>query len=411
MASSQRSAKQTGQQHVDVVTLTMNGCSIGALAAVLGVAMTLIVALSTWALAPHGADSSPEAAVRLAAGLWLLAHHVPIDLPTGSLGLTPLGLMLLPGLVLYAGGRQLARAVRPSTVGAVARTVVPFSLTYGVCAAIVAGVSGSESVRPHPWAAFISAAIFAVLAGGWGLVRGAGIGQQVKQALPATVGQACVGAAAGLATLVAFAATVTALCLAIGFPEAVDMFRALNPDVLGGGVLALLGVAFVPNLVVWALSFSTGVGFTLGVGGTVSPRGVEYGAMPVFPPLTAIPPEGTPGAIALIVLLAPLCAGAVAGWVVHRQLPTGTSEQVVARAGLAGVLCGLAVAALCWLAAGPVASGQLSQMGPVAWQVGLVTALEVGLVAAATAWEAQRRSWHGGGLLYVRDRARALRSR
>ncbi len=411
MVTSQRPRTPSRKPHTDVVTLTVNACATGALAALLGVAIALIVAVGAWALAPHGADSSPEGALRLAAGMWLLAHHVPLDLPTGSLGLTPLGLMVVPGALLFAGGRQMARTLRLANLADVVRAVIPYALTYGLTAAIVAGVAGSTSVRPHAWAAFVAGALLACAMGSLGMLRGADLTTGLWTLLPSILRHALAGAAAGLATLVAVGAAVASLALAIGFPEAVEMFRALNPDIVGGVVLALLGVAFVPNLVVWAVSFSTGVGFSLGVTGSVSPRGIEYGPLPVFPPLTAIPPEGTPGALALSALLAPLLAGVVTGWVVHRRLPRGTSEQVVARAGLAGIFCGVAVAGLCWLSAGPVASGQLSRVGPVPWQVGAVTALEVGLVAAATAWEARRRSWSGRGVINLRNRVASRGSR
>ncbi|HVQ87825.1 MAG TPA: DUF6350 family protein [Actinomycetes bacterium] len=411
MATSQRPRSSSRRQHTDVVTLTANACGLGALAAVVGLSIVLIVTIGTWALAPHGPDASPQAAVRLAAGLWLLAHHVPLDLPTGPLKLMPLGLMLLPVAMMYAAGRQLARVLLPKTLADVVRAVIPFALTYGVIAAIVAGLSGSDTVRPHAWAAFVATAFLALLAGGAGLVRRAGLGSQVRSLVPPILSEALTGAAAGLATLLAFGAAVTALCLAIGFPDSVEMFGALDPDITGGAVLALLSVAFVPNLVVWATAFSTGVGFTLGTGGSVSPRGVEYGPLPVFPPLSALPPEGTPGVLAVVALVAPLCAGVATGWIVRRRLPTATSEQVVGRAALGGVLCGAGLAALCWFTSGSVASGQLSEVGPVAWKVGLVTALEVGLVAAATAWEAHRRSWSGGSITVLRDRVMALRSR
>jgi len=411
MVNSQRPRAPSRRPRTDVVTLTANACGTGALAALLGVAIALIVAVSAWALAPHGSDSSPEGALRLAAGMWLLAHHVPLDLPTGSLGLAPMGLMLVPGAILFAGGRQMARTLRLSNLADVARAVIPYALTYGVTAAIVAGVAGSSSVRPHAWAAFVAGALLAAFAGCLGLLRGSHLSSQAWSLLPSVVRHALAGAAAGLATLLAVGAVVTSLALAIGFPEAVEMFRALNPDVMGGVVLALLGVAFVPNLVVWAASFSTGVGFSLGAHGSVSPRGIEYGPLPVFPPLTAIPPEGTPGALALSALLAPLLAGVVTGWVVHRRLSRGTSEQVVVRAGLAGLFCGVAVAGLCWLSAGPIASGQLNSVGPVPWQVGAITALEVGLVAAATAWEARRRSWSGRGVINLRERVASRGSR
>ena len=40
-----------------------------------------------------------------------------------------------------------------------------------------------------------------------------------------------------------------------------------------------------------------------------------------------------------------------------------------------------------------MASGEFAAVGPVWWSVGIVAALEVGLVAAVVAWESRRRRW------------------
>ena len=57
-------------------------------------------------------------------------------------------------------------------------------------------------------------------------------------------------------------------------------------------VLVLLTMAFVPNLVLWTASFTTGVGLPpRSRTAVVSPQSVDYGALPVFPPLAALPPR------------------------------------------------------------------------------------------------------------------------
>src|SRR4029079_13914769 len=122
-----------------------------------------------------------------------------------------------------------------------------------------------------------------------------------------------------LATVVLVSAVLTAMALAIGFPDAVEMYRALDAGWAGGITLLVLTVAFVPNLVLWTASFTTGVGFTVGAAGTVSPQGVEYGPLPVFPPLAALPPEGSAGGLAFVALIAPLLGGYAIGVVLHRR--------------------------------------------------------------------------------------------
>jgi hypothetical protein len=214
--------------------------------------------------------------------------------------------------------------------------------------------------------------------------------------VPLVVRDVTAAAAAALATLLVVSAVLTALLLAVGFPDAVEMYRALDAGWLGAPLLLLLTVAFVPNTVLWTAAFTTGVGFPLGASGAVSPQGVEYGALPVFPPLAALPPEGQPGWWGFIVLAAPLLAGYAAGVVVvrrgERQGELRPAEQLAARAAAGGVLAGVLLGAMAGLSTGSAGGSALAGLGPVGWLVGLVAALQVSLVAAVVAWELRRRA-------------------
>jgi hypothetical protein len=201
--------------------------------------------------------------------------------------------------------------------------------------------------------------------------------------------------------------------LAIGFPDAVEMYRALDAGWVGAPLLVLLTVAFVPNLVLWSAAFATGVGFPLGAAGAVTPQGVAYGPLPVFPPLAALPPEGNPGWWGFVVLIGPLLAGYAAGAVTMRRVrPSGAgsasvmpAEQLAVRAAAGGALAGLLLGALAGLSAGAAGDGALVTLGPVGWQVALVGALEMALVAAVAAWELRRRAGSGGHrLIDLRER-------
>ena len=379
----------------DTTTVVLHTLGTALLAAALGVAIALVLGVSSWALAPHSAETGPDTPARLSVMAWLAAHHTPIDLSAGTLGLTPLGLLLLPGVLCYAAGRQLTRALRPADLGAAGRIIGLFALTYGVVVAITAGVSAGPGLRPHPMAGWLAATVLAFLAGGWGLLRSSGLQGELADRLPFALRQTLTGALAGLLTLVAFGAVVLALLLALAFPEALDMTRALDADLLGSVLLAVLGLALLPNLVLWVLSFTTGVGFSLGVGSSVGPQGVEYGALPVLPPLAAVPPEGGLPGWAMLVLAVPMLAGVVAGLVVHRRLPGRPAEVVAGSAATSGVLAGLSLGLLAWLSSGPAGAERLSVVGPTGWQVGLAAAAEMGLVAAVVAWEAHRHAWDG----------------
>lgn len=381
----------TGHDSVNVV---MAATVSAVLVAVIGIAVSLILTLGSWALAPHSDTVGPDETARLAVGLWLYAQHVPLQLGAFQLGVVPLGLMLIPALLCYGGGRQVARVARVSTLADVTRAVVPYALVYGLVAAITAGLVASEIVQPAARTAFFAGTLLALAAGGLGLLRATDLMTEALERVPVAIRDVVASATAGLASVILVSAMLTAVALAVAFPDAVATYRALDAGWSGGLVLVLLTVAFVPNLVLWTASYTTGVGFTLGVEGTVSPQGVDYGALPVFPPLAALPPEGDGGGWAFIALLAPILGGYVIATVMHRRQHGLSVEQLAGRAAVAGALAGLAVGVLAWLSAGSAGEQSLASLGPVGWKVGLVAALEMSLIAAVVAWERHRR----GGL-------------
>lgn len=400
-----RPAPKPGSGAGDALSTSIAAATAAATVALLGIAISLIVTVGSWSLAPHTADTGPETASRLAVALWLYAHHVPLEIGDVSLGLVPLGLMLLPAVLAYAGGRQVARVTRPRRLPDLTGAVIPYALVYGVAAAIAAGLIRSEDVQPAPLGAFVAATLLAAVAGTFGLVRAAGLGPQVVALLPRPVRDVLAAGTVALATVVTLSAVTTALALAVGFPDAVEMFRALDAGWVGGPVLLLMTVAFVPNLVLWTASFAIGVGFPLGVDGSVGPQGVDYGALPVFPPLAAIPPEGEPGVLAYVMLLAPLLGGYAAGALSVRRAEGVQVEHLAVRSALGGAVGGVALGVLAALSAGSAGRGSLAEVGPVGWQVGLVAALEMSLVAAVVAWEMHRRAGQGRPrLIDLRDR-------
>lgn len=384
-----RPTRRDGQP--DTVSVVLAGAVSAALVALIGIALGLIVTMGSWAMAAHPSDVGPDDAARVSVAMWLYAQHVPVTLGGLHLSVVPLGLMLIPGVLCYAGGRQVARVISPHTLGDVTRAVIPYALVYAVLAAIAAGLVRSDEVQPAPRTAFFAGLLIAVVAGGLGLLRASGrLGDAVAQ-VPGGVREIVAAATSGLATVVLVSAVLTALALAVGFPDAVEAYRSLDAGWGGGLVLLLLTVAFVPNLVLWTASFTTGVGFVVGAGGTVSPQGVEYGPLPVFPPFAALPPEGDVGALAFVALVAPLLGGYAVGAVLQRRHVHSRPEQVAARAALAGGLAGLTLGALAWLSSGAAGNDAMSALGPVGWKVGLVAALEMSLVASVVAWELHRR--------------------
>jgi hypothetical protein len=169
---------------------------------------------------------------------------------------------------------------------------------------------------------------------------------------------------------------------------------------VGGAALLLLAqLAYIPNAIVWAISYTLGPGFAFGTGTFVAPTGSALGPVPLFPMLAAIPSDARPGGpawVPVLVLALPYLAGAVAGIVTVRIAPT----PVIEAAPLWGFAAGTATGALAGLGAafagGPLGDGRLASVGPSGFQVGLVAVLEIGitaaLAAAAANWLILRRA-------------------
>ena len=363
----------------------------GAFVALLGLAVWLVVTLGAWILSAHG-SSSPTDPLRLAVALWAWSNHAGMTVSDVPVRLTPLGLIALPIGLSWAGGRHLARLQPPGDLPAAARVVSLFALGYTLVATVVVVPAAGQIARVAPASALVWAAVLSFLGGAIGVVRGARLTDQAVELIPATARPVLVAGTGAALVVVAAAAVLAAVCLAAALPETAAISQRLHGGVVGGGLVALLGMAFVPNLVAWVAAVLVGPGFAVGAATEVSPRLVEYGPLPAFPPVAALPPEGVVPPVGWLVLLLPLAAGVLAGLLVARRVSAGT-HQVAALAAASGLVTGGWLGGLAWLSAGGLGVQRLTVIGPAAGRVGLTAALEVGLVAAVTAWEAHRRGW------------------
>jgi Family of unknown function (DUF6350) len=194
------------------------------------------------------------------------------------------------------------------------------------------------------------------------------------------------GVLGSLAVLTAAGAVLVGGSLAYHHEEAADVYRMLDPDRVGGVLLMFVEIAYLPNAVIWGTSFAVGPGFSVGAGTSVSPTGVFLGALPSFPLLAALPEPGPAPLVSLLALTAPFLAGIVGGALTVRSFPSAVYEAAPLWGFLSGVLTGGVMTVLAALSGGPLGGHRMATMGPSAWQIGLLAALEVGLAAACSAW-------------------------
>jgi hypothetical protein len=329
--------------------------------------------------------SGATAAVRSIGQLWLLAHGASFAVPGGVVGLTPLGLVLLPLLLLHRAGRHGARSAGVSSLPDAARLVVAIALPYSVVAAVLAALSATEDVRPAPVQSLVGGLLVGTAGAALGVLREA----HVVPALPPRMARTLVGTAAATAAIVGAGALLAGLSLLMHAGRASSLAGATDPGVVGGLTLLLLGLACVPNGAVWGASWIAGPGFAVGVGTSAGPFGTTLGAVPALPLLAALPSGEAPG-LAALALLVPVAGGVAAGVLVGRRLSCAPG-RAAAEAAVVGPAAGLVMAALAYLSGGPLGGGRLADVGPSPWQLGLAVLLEVGIPAAATAAYLRRR--------------------
>lgn len=347
------------------------------------IAVTVVVLVAWTAERRSGADAG--AVLRIAADTWLLANGSQLRVGGSPFALVPLGLTALPAYLLVRAGTSMARTVGVASPRGVLGPTAALAGAYGVLAVVAAGAAATPQVQAPPLRAFLAAAGLAVVCGGVGVIRGAGLGQQVWTQLPAPVRAAVRGGALAAGVVLAAGAVLAGVALALSAEEAGWVLSGLGVGSVGALALALLSIAYLPNAVVFAAAFVAGPGFAVGAGTTVSPFGVRLGPVPALPLLAALP--GGPVSDRMVLLIAvPIIGGGLAGAAVGRQHRAQPLRWLLTTAAATGPAAGLLLGLLCVLSAGSAGSGRLAAVGPSAWRVAVVLTIEVAPAAAAAAW-------------------------
>ncbi|MEV2276460.1 DUF6350 family protein [Nocardiopsis sp. NPDC049922] len=357
-----------------------------------GLAVIVTLTIAGWVAAPHAPFG--EEIVELLQGAvlaWLVSHHVSFTIQDGQFGLLPIGLVLIPALLLYRSGRWLARSCEIGRLRHVHRAALAIAGPYAAIAGTLALLARTDTVEPSMPRALVMGFVIAFLSGGLGalrqMMRERGVAVRALLGLmPGRARSLLVGMGAATGSLLLGGLLLFLAALAVNLPEAVEATRALAPGVVGGALLLLVQLAYLPNAVVFAVCYALGPGFTMGAATVVAPTGVSVGPLPMFPMLAALPADGAAPVVSLAALAVPFAAGAVGGVLTQRSAPDVVSEAAPLWGFVCGVTTGMVCAALGELAGGSLGAERLTDIGPSSWQVGLVAALEVGAAAAIAAW-------------------------
>ncbi|MEV4069460.1 DUF6350 family protein [Nonomuraea fuscirosea] len=378
-------------------------CTLG-----VGLAALTTLTLVGWIAAPRGALGAGLPGVfRTAAQLWLAAHHAGFAIPGGRVGLLPLGLMILPAMLLYRAGRWMARdadlrlrlparlpknspkeqagARRRAQLVVVMQAGVSLAAPYALLAGLIALVASNEITQPFIGEALLSHFVLAFLCGALATARMIGPWRVMLRLLPERVRALTVGTAVATAVLLVAGLALVLVAVVLNFGQVKQLSDVLAPGFVGGVLLALVQLLYLLNAVIWAFSYIAGPGFAIGAETLVAPTGVQLGTVPSLPLLGALPESGPVPAWMMVVIALPFAAGAVAGVMVARIAPSPSYEAAPLWGFISGVSTGLVAGLLAALSGGPIGGGRLATVGPSPWEVALSVAIEVGVAAGISA--------------------------
>lgn len=365
--------------------------------AFLGLTACVAVAVGGWFAADSGTFG---AAVRIGALSWLVGNGGGLHLNGVTITLMPLGSVGLIAWTLYRGGRWVGDHASDRSWTDLAAGALAIGVGYCALAVVVLAVTQSSDVHADLLRTAGSTLALGLVFGGLGMLRGTARGAELLGLLPEETRAALRGGLGGTAVLMAASAGLATASIVAHFSAAVTLGESLQSGLVGGAVVALIGLALMPNAVLCAGAFLVGPGFAVGSGTVVAPGDVSTGTLPALPLLAGLPrTEGSPW-WQFAVLIVPLAAGGIAGSLAVRRYPVCGLGSTAVRGGLAGLVAGLGFGLLTGLSGGAVGPGRMQQVGPylLATVVGCAAACLLGgaVTVVANRWLATGRSLKSG---------------
>lgn len=363
------------------------------LCAFLGLALLALLVSSAAITAPEE-QSGVLAWVSLAGVLWAApAHGVMLTAQTLDYTLLPWGLTLVITALAYGMGSWWGRIARVRTAVQLLVGIALFTVAYAsIVATVLVYVRTPEWTASWPRVA-AHAGVIALLAGGWGARRSSGVCLHIRTHIPDWVMVTVRAAGAAVAALVGAGALLLCAWMIAKFPDVLQVQSALGAGVVGGLLVVVLTIAYLPTFVAWAVSYLVGAGFSLGSESLVSPflAVMPTTDVPVLPIIASFPEFAAPWA--WLYPCATVGCGLLAGYLIARRAPEEPSLMRLVMALLATTLAALIVAAGAWLASGSLGQVQLAFLGPLPEFTGSLAwiGFMVGMIPAALMVGRRRR--------------------
>ena len=253
------------------------------------------ITLFAWATAgsTYGTTSDP---MRAAVWLWLGAHLTPFNIVSnqidGYLSYLPIGAALFPVLAIRNGFGRVARILENKKIS---RTY--FILIYFTFYIFLALISSNAQVQIDWFRAVPTVLILLFVATARSKITNL-INLQWSIFI----------------LFLGISGIIFTLALILNFSTAKNLTIIIQPGILGGILLMILQVLYLPNLFFATFSYLVGSGFSLGQNTNVSPIIFELREIPAIPALAALPTGKLPWLIIFTIVIS------LYGWINFRLI-------------------------------------------------------------------------------------------
>jgi hypothetical protein len=316
------------------------------------------ISLIAWATAgsTNGNTSDP---IRAAIWLWLAAHHVAFQLSISQdaqitwLTYLPLGALLFPVLAIRSGFKRCIERLEGDNQSiALGRSL--FLLLYVLITSAIAYLVSTSAVRPVWYLTpliTIPVVALSVLSAE----------KRKISSLPIFFTSRILAVFFGLSFL------ALGISLLLNISVVKNLTQVLEPGFLGGLILLLLNLMYLPNAAVATIGYFAGPGFAIGKDTIISPLLYKVPEIPALPLLGALPTGKL--VLALVGIIIFIGAGIA--------LTTWTLNQSSAVLWQSFTLTLFSVAFICWAASGSLMTSALSAVGVSIWKVTLAIGIEL----------------------------------
>ena len=319
---------------------------------------TSFIALLAWATAGSATGNTGDP-LRAALWIWLGAHQVPFDLLlppanlAGHLSYLPMGAIVFPILAIRAGLiRTLDRLDYDTSLMPLARGL--FALQYSAAVMLLSYFSSTTTIKPL----WYMAPVFTLPLV---LVTAATVGRRL------TFGQAALYGSRVIALLLGISSIILGVSIFTHLHMVKTLTTVLEPGILGGLLLLLLNILYIPNAVVATLGYFSGAGFAVGTGTIVAPWSFNLNSIPAFPLLGALPTGES--LVSLVGIAAVVFTGALlASWTV------ALSTRILVQSLLVAAVISTAIA---FAGSGALITQSMSTVGVSIWKFPLSIAAEL----------------------------------